>query len=377
MPHLRRSLTQRLAGRSVALALLAFTAGCTTEAQSDTPAAPPRVPVAAAQRLDIPLEATFTGRVEPIHRVDLQARVGGALEAVLFREGVAVRAGTPLFRLDTRPYEIAVRRAEAEVATVEAQLTRAQEEFARAERLAAADAVSTEEVDRRRSELASLTARFDAVRAAAADAALRLSWTTVRAPVSGTIGKAEVTVGNLVSAGPDNGTSLALLQSLDPVYVYFDLDPVTAERARTVGRRAWRAAVSPFEGGSTLDGPVDFVDNAVGAQTGTLKVRARIPNPAARLLPSAVVRVVFRYGVAENVTTVPEIAVGADQGTRYVLVARPDGTVEQRPVSVGAKAGSWRAVLDNAVQPGEQVVLPGFPGLRPGMKVTPEPEVVR
>ncbi|MEW6322458.1 MAG: efflux RND transporter periplasmic adaptor subunit [Acidobacteriota bacterium] len=378
MPHSRRFPTPRLTRAVVALTAVTFAAGCATQAQSDagTPR-PPRVAVAAAERQDVPLETTVTGRVEPVHRVDLRPRVGGALEAVLFREGAPVRAGTPLFRIDTRPYVIVLRRAEADVAAIEAQLTRARDEFARAERLAAADAVSTEEVDRRRSEVASLRAQLDAARAAAADAGLRLEWTTVRAPVSGTMGRAQVTIGNLVSAGPEGGTSLAVLQSLDPVHVYFDLDPATAARARTAGPQAWRATVTPFEGGPALEGPVDFVDSSVGAHTGTLKVRARISNPSARLLPSAVVRVVFRYGIARNVTMVPEVAIGADQDLRYVLVAGEDGTVERRRVAPGVKVGAWRAVLDDAVRPGDQVVLPGLPGLRPGMQVTPEPEVVR
>ncbi len=204
----RPPLVRGLAAATIA----ALAAGCTTRADSTAPAAPPRVGVALAEQKDIPLETTFTGRVEPVHRVELRSRVGGALDAVLFREGATVRAGAPLFQLDRRPYEIAVRRAEAEIATVEAQLTRAREEFARAERLAAADAVAVEEVDRRRSELATLAARLEAARAVAADAALNLDWTLVRAPVSGTIGRAEVTVGNLVTGGPGDGTRLALMR---------------------------------------------------------------------------------------------------------------------------------------------------------------------
>ena len=107
------------------------------------------------------------------------------------------------------------------------------------------------------------------------------------------------------------------------------------------------------------------MDNGVGLQTGTLKVRARLANPNGRLLPGAVVKVAFRYGTAERATVVPELAIGTDQGTRYVLVAGADGTVEYRPVSLGAKSGTWRVVND-AVRAGEQVVLPGLPGLRPG-----------
>jgi membrane fusion protein, multidrug efflux system len=361
---------------AVAVLGAALATGCTTQAQGPPTPAPPHVNGALAAARDMPLEATFSGRVEPIHRVELRSRVGGALDAVLYREGATVPAGMALFQIDRRPYEIALRRAQAEVASIEAQLTRAREEFDRATRLADADAVATEELDRRRSELASLTARLDAARAVTAEATLNLDWTVVRAPVDGAVGRADVTVGNLVTGGPGGGTRLALLQSLDPIYVYFDLDPVTAHAARITGQQAWRAIVSTFEDSTTVEGAVDFVDPAVGPQSGTLRVRARMPNARRRLLPSSVVRVVFRYGTASDVTVVPDVAIGSDQGTRYVLVAAPDGTLEQRPVSLGPKTGAWRALRTDTVTPGEQVVFPGLPGLRPGMKVHFQPEVL-
>ena len=134
--------------------------------------------------------------------------------------------------------------------------------------------------------------------------------------------------------------------------------------------------MSLFDGGATVTGPIDFVDNGVGMHTGTLKVRARLPNRDGRLLPGSVVKVAFRYGTADDATVVPELAIGTDQGARYVLVAGPDGTVEYRPVSLGAKVGPWRVVTD-AVRPGDRIVLPGLPGLKPGMKVNPVAEVVR
>ncbi|BCS35692.1 MexE family multidrug efflux RND transporter periplasmic adaptor subunit [Luteitalea sp. TBR-22] len=373
MPNTTRALI-RIVGAGV-LALISV--ACTTQARSgDAPAPPPTVRTVAATRQDVPLETTFTGRVEPIQRVELRARVGGALDAVLFKEGARVAAGAPLFRIDPRPYAIALTRAQAEQAGIEAQLARARQELARAERLVLQDAVAAEEVDRRRGEVAHLTARLEAARAAVADAALQLDFTTVRAPVAGTIGKLDVTRGNLVTGGPGNGTRLALLQSLDPIYVYFELDPTTAARARLAGQRAWLATVTPFEGGAPASGPIDFIDHSVGAQTGTLRVRARLPNPDGRLLPSSVVRVAFRYGTATRATVIPEVAIGTDQGERYVLVANASGIVEYRGIELGARVRDLRVVANDAVRPGEQVVLPGLP-IRPGTKVVPQPEAVR
>lgn len=362
-------------GGSIAAAVI-LTAACATEAESAPAAAAPRVAVVAAQRQSIALESTYTGRVDAVQTVELRPRVGGALDAVLFREGAAVRKGTPLFQIDRRPFAIALRRAEADSATVDAQLARAREELRRAERLVAVDAVSIEELERRRAEVVTLEGRRDAARAAVQDAALHLEFTTVQAPVDGRIGRAEVTPGNLVNGGPGSGTRLAVLHSIDPVYVYFELDPTTAAAAARQPRAAWSAAVSPLDGGDAITGPIDFVDNGVGPQTGTLKVRARLSNSGGRLLPGSVVRVAFRYGTADKATVVPELAIGTDQGARYVLVAGADGLVEYRPVAMGAKSGSWRVVHD-AVRPGDLVVLPGLPGLRPGMQVTPVEEVLR
>ena len=359
--------------RAVAAAML--TTACATQARSVSEPVVPSVGVVAAEHRDIPLETTFTGRVDAVHTVELRPRVSGALDKVLFREGAVVNRGAPLFEIDRRPYAIALRRAEAEAATVEAQLARAREELRRAERLAAADAVSVEELERRRAEVGTLEGRRDVSRAAVQDASLNLEFTTIAAPVDGRIGRAEVREGNLVNGAPGSATRLAVLHSIDPVYVYFELDPATAAGAMRTQPGSWRATVSPLDGGSSINGPIDFVDNGVGLHTGTLKVRARLANSAGRLLPGAVVRVALRYGTTENATVVPEVAVGTDQGGRYVLVAGADGTVEYRSVSLGSKSGTWRVVNDG-VRAGDSVVLPGLPGLRPGMKVNPVPEVV-
>ena len=366
----------RLFSALAAVAAVTLTAACATQAKSVGEPTTPSVGVVAAEHRDIPLETTYTGRVDAVHTVELRPRVGGALDKVLFREGATVRQGMPLFEIDQRPYLIALRRAEAEAATVDAQLARAREELQRAERLAAADAVSIEELERRRAEVGALEGRRDVARAAVQDATLNLEFTTVQAPVDGRIGRAEVTQGNLVSGGPGNGTRLAVLHSIDPIYVYFELDPTTAAAAMRNPRSAWGATVSMLDSGDALSGPIDFVDNGVGLQTGTLKVRARLANPDGRLLPGAVVKVAFRYGTADDATVVPELAIGTDQGARYVLVAGAGGTVEYRPVSLGAKSGPWRVVSD-AVRPGDQIIRPGLPGLRPGMKVNPVVEVVR
>jgi RND family efflux transporter MFP subunit len=357
--------------------VLASVSACRTSAQSTSVvAAPPTVAVVAAQQRDLPLEASFTGRIEAIRTVELRPRVSGALEQVMFREGTDVSTGTPLFVIDKRQYEIALRRAEADVATVNAQLSRAREEFERGERLVASDAMSVEELERRRAEVATLEGRVGVAREQMRDAALNLEFTTVYAPFNGRIGKAEVTGGNLVNGGAGSATRLAVLHSVDPIYVYFELDPTTAARALAQPRAGWRAVVMAFGQHTPVSGAIDFIDNGNDAETGTLKVRAKLPNAEGRLLPGSVVKVAFQYGVAARAIVVPELAIGTDQGSRFVFVVGDGDKVEYRPVSLGAKAGDWR-VINTAVHPGERIVLPGLPGLRPGMAITPKEEVLR
>ena len=373
----RRGVMSITIGTVVAIAALAGITGCATSAETTpTVAVPPTVAVVAAQQRDLPLEASYTGRVEAIRTVELRPRVSGALEQVLFREGTNVSSGAPLFEIDKRPYEIALRRAEADVATVNAQLSRAREELDRGERLVASDAISVEELERRRAEVATLEGRVAVAREQVRDAALNLEFTTVHAPFTGRIGKAEVTAGNLVNGAAGSATRLAVLHSVDPIYVYFELDPTTAARALNQPRGGWRAVVTTFGEDAPVSGPIDFMDNGIGADTGTLKVRARLSNVAGRLLPGSVVKVAFQYGVAARAVVVPELAIGTDQGSRFVFVAGGDGKVEYRPVSLGPKSGDWR-VINNAVRLGERIVIPGLPGLRPGMAITAKEEVLR
>jgi multidrug efflux system membrane fusion protein len=357
-------------------AAVMVTVACTTQAQSAAVPPLPNVGVVAAEHRSIPLERSYTGRVEAVDSVELRPRVSGALDAVLFREGAFVRRGTPLFQIDRRPYAIALRRAQADAATADAQLARAREELQRAERLAEADAVAVEELERRRAEVEALSGRRDAAHAAVQHAALDLEFTTVAAPVDGRIGRTEVTPGNLVNGSHADGTRLAVLHSIDPIDVYFELDPGTAAAAMRQERRQWSASVMALDGGAAVTGVIDFVDNGVGHQTGTLRVRARLLNSSGRLLPGTVVKVAFRYGTAEAATVVPDVAIGTDQAGRYVLVANTQGVVEYRAITPGAKAGAWRAVGDT-VRAGDHVVLPGLPGLRPGMKVNATTEVLR
>lgn len=373
-----RATRRGLIAAPLTVSVLAALMACTTRAEAPPPTAEaPRVSVVIAEARSLPQERGLTGRVSAVHAVDIRPRVSGALDAVLFTEGKSVARGTPLFVVDPRPYRIALQRAEAELTTIRAELEHARDELVRADRLAKADAVSLEELERRRADVTRLEARSSAAEAAVAHAALEMDFTTVRAPVSGRLGRAEVTIGNLVNGGPDSGTRLTVLHSIDPVHVYFELDPTTAAAARAIARGQWRAVIAPLDGGEPVTAPIDFVDNGVGAQTGTWPVRARVPNQDGRFLPGAVVRVTFRFGESAKTVVVPDVAIGTDQGTRFVLVATAENAVDYRTVTTGAKAGPWRAITNDAVRAGEAVILPGAPGIRPGITVAPVKEVLQ
>ncbi|MEJ8837459.1 efflux RND transporter periplasmic adaptor subunit [Ramlibacter sp. AN1133] len=367
-------------GLTLALSLLATVAIVACQpavgaagAGSAPAAAPlPMVQVAAVQQRAVKPQFAQVGRVEAAQRVEIRPRVGGPIEAVLFREGELVRAGQPLFRIDSRPFDVAVERARAELQLARARESLARSEGERAERLAVDQAISVEEVERRTAAHAEAAARSAAAQAALDAAALDREFTIIRAPVDGRIGRALVTAGNYVAAGA--GQPLANLSATAPLHVYFDIGDAALIRQIATQRKSgqWQARVLDSQGGSVLaTAPVDFIDNEMAGTTGTLRLRARLDTPPAGLVPGQFVRVQLA-GTASDTLLVPEKAIGVDQGQRFVLVVQADQQVAYRPVQAGAAHGELRAVA-SGLQPGEQVIVSGLMKIRPGMKVQVQP----
>jgi len=378
-PPPRRHLPATLAVGGLAVIAAAVLAACQpvlTEASAAAPAAaePPSVPVVRVRPAMLDAAVTQVARVEAAQRVDLQARVAGPIDAVLFREGETVRAGQPLFQIDPRPFDAAVARARADV-----QLARAREEVAateaeRARRLHAERAIAAEEMERRVAAHAEAAARRAAAEAALQAAQLDRDFTVVRAPIDGRIGRALVTAGNFVGAG-SHPTPLATIVSIAPLHVHVDV----AERALLerggVGQavKGWKARILDADGQRELaQGPIDFANHSIDAATGTVRLRARVDAPGARLMPGQYVRVQLATGVAEPSLVVPDKAIGTDQGRRFVLVVDDAGQVEYRAVGVGAAQGDHR-VVTAGLKAGERVIVSGLMRVRPGMTVKAQP----
>ena len=333
-------------------------------------AAAPAVAVAAAQQSSIAPEFAQIGRVEAAQRVEIRARVAGHIDAVLFRDGDIVRAGQPLFRIDARPFDVALDRARAELQLARAKESLARSEADRAQRLSRESAISAEELERRVAAHAEAAARAASAQAQMQAAALDREFSVITAPTTGRIGRALVTAGNFVAAG--GSQTLATIASVAPLHVYFDVgDPALVAQLAADRKQAWTAQVMDPQAGTLIAvAPVDFVDNEMASTTGTLRLRARIDKPVA-IVPGQFVRVQLA-GTASPTLLVPDKAIGSDQGKPFVLVVTAQQQTEYRSVNVGPLHGDKR-VVTSGIRAGEQVVVSGLMKIRPGMKVQPQP----
>lgn len=356
---------------ALAVAALLFLAGC-SKPQPAPP--PPEVTVAPVVNRQVAEWDEFTGHFEARQMVEVRARVSGFIQRVAFREGALVREGDPLFVIDPRPYDAEVARADAILEQARTQAQLATVELERAKRLVGTQAISREELDARTSGVAEASANVRAAEAALRTARLNLEWTTVRAPISGRVGRAQITVGNLVQAGP---SVLTTLVSVDPIYVYFDTDEQAYLRyVRTFGSSAsGTAARRPVqialagETGFPHEGTLDFVDNRVDPSAGTIRLRAVVSNGSGRFTPGLFARVRLASSAPHPAMLVQDQAIGTDQDRKFVLVLKGDSTVEYRPIQVGRLVDGLR-VVDSGLTAGDHVVINGLLRVRPGMRVT-------
>jgi RND family efflux transporter MFP subunit len=360
---------------SLAVLLALALAACR---QAPPPQSPPAVTVSPAIEREVADWDEFTGHFEAVDAVEVRPRVSGFLQRVAFAEGATVRQGDVLFTIDPRPYAAQVARAEAELERARTRSQLAAAELERAQRLVSTQAISREELDARASGRAESDAAVRAAQAALRAARLDLEWTVVRAPISGRVGRAEVTAGNLVQAGPPAATRLTTIVSLDPIYVYFDTDEQAylkyLHALRGTGSASGAGAGRPVQVGLASDsgfphqGRLDFVDNRVDPSAGTLRVRAVVANGARTFAPGLFARVRLVAGDRRPVTLIPDQAIGTDQDRKFVLVLKPDSSVEYRAVTVGRMVDGLR-IVQSGLKPGDEVVVNGLLRVRPGMKV--------
>lgn len=368
------------AGLSVLATAVISLQGGSAQATANSAPPAPQVSVAAVQETEITAWDEFSGRLEAVERVEVRSRVAGAVQAVHFREGALVRQGDLLITIDPAPYAAEVERAEAQVAAAQARQAQGQSEYARAQRLWEESAIAQRELEERANAARESGANLRAAQAQLQGARLNLSYTQVRAPVAGRIGKLEVTVGNLVAAGP-GAPVLTNLVSVSPIYASFDADEQVILRAlkdlpggtsaRTLIERIPVRMGTSAMSDEPYQGKLQLIDNQVDAKSGTIRLRAAFDNKDGALIPGQFARVRMGQAHTTRAVLVSERAVGTDQEKKFVLVVGEGNKAEYREVTLGASSNGLRIVL-NGLKPGERIVVNGLQRVRPGAVVQPQ-----
>jgi multidrug efflux system membrane fusion protein len=355
-------------------------------AQSTPPpnAAPPVTPVSVAvvEERDVAAWEEFSGRLEAVERVEVRSRVAGAVHAVHFREGALVKQGDLLITIDPAPYAAEVERAEAQVLAAQARLAFAKKEQERAQQLQLSNssAISQSTVDQRTGAYREAEGNLRAAQAALQSAQLNLGYTEVRAPVAGRVGKLEITVGNLVAAGP-GAPVLTTLVSVNPIYASFNageqvvlraLKPLGADaNAYTQIERIPVQMATTTSNGTPFQGRLQLIDNQVDARSGTVRVRAVFDNADGRLIPGQFARLRMGQAKTEPALMVSERAIGTDQSKKFVFVVDADNKAVYREVTLGASVDGLR-VVTSGLRHGERIIVNGLQRVRPGAPVAPE-----
>ena len=335
------------------------------------------VTVAAVEPRHVRLWSEFSGRLTAVDSAEVRPQVSGRITEIRFRDGQQVTAGDVLFVIDPRPYEAAVTKAEADLATAETNARLARVELDRASRLMNAQAVARDFYDQRANANGVAEAAIKSAQAALVQAKLDVDHAYIKAPISGRVSRAEITLGNLVQTTP--APLLTTIVSNNGIYADFDVDEQTYLR----GVRAHAKSVSqeqriPVELTLLSDrdhiypGTIESFDNQIATGTGTIRARARFNNEDGSLMPGMFASIRLASAVNNSALLVPEDAVGSDQSKRFVLVVNPRHKVEFREVALGQQVSGQRVVL-SGLRPGEQIIVDGLQRVQPGALVDPRP----
>ncbi|NLS16763.1 efflux RND transporter periplasmic adaptor subunit [Rhizobium sp. P40RR-XXII] len=350
-------------------------------AQALAQGAPPAPPVTVAKPIvrDVVDSDEFIGRFQAVDEVSVRSRVGGYLQEVHFKDGAMVKQGDLLFVIDQRPFITTLNESTASLEVAKSSLTLADAQFKRTESLSTTGSQSASTLDDRRRDLLSAQANVRGAQAAVDRANLDMDFTKITAPLSGRIDRRLISVGNLVQA---DQTVLTTIVSLDPIDFYFDVDE---RRLLSYADEARKNGSALQQGGGGLDvtvtiadqrqkpfkGKLDFAENRVDNETGTIRVRARFPNPDLTLQPGLFGRVQVRGSNSYKAILVPDEAIGSDQNQRVVYVADTAGNITPKPVRLGPKLYGYRVIRDGMTGD-ETIVVNGLMRIRPGAKVTPQ-----
>jgi len=380
--HRMTSTWQHLTPAGLFLLLAVFilvASGCAPQA-APAPQAP-QVSVAEAVQREVSDWDEFTGRIEAIESVEIRPRVSGYIERVAFLEGGTIRKGDLLFVIDPRPYRAELDKAEAELVRARASAELARNEVARGDRLLRAHAVSQEEYDQRVNAGRESEADVRAAEAAVETARLNLGFTRITSPIDGRAGKAEVTLGNLVTGGSASSTLLTTVVSIDPIYVAFEgdegvylkyaqLGQLRELRGSSSTRNTVRVALAN-ETDFPHQGELVFLDNQLNPATGTIRARALLDNHARQLTPGLFARVRLIGSENRPAVVIDDRAVGTDQSQKFVYVVGENNVVDYRVVKLGRLFDGLRIVEEGLI-PGERIVVNGLQRVRPGVTIAPQ-----
>jgi multidrug efflux system membrane fusion protein len=360
-------------------------------AAAPPPAAPPKVSVAHPESRDYVEADDYNGWIAADQSVEIRARVSGHLESINFTDGQLVKKDQVLFQLDARPFEADVARANDQLHIYEAQVVAAQKEENRLKELLSKGGSSQSQVDKAEADRISLEAQAEGARHSIDYAKLNLEYARITAPFAGRISDSALSVGNLVNAG-GSVPVLTTIVSIDPVYVKFSIDERAMQRymnmnmQKTEGSEprsgALKASQFPFqfrletEQGFPHEGILDFVDNQVDSQTGTINVRGTVPNPQGLFVPGSRVKIRVPLGASRSVALVPDTAILSDQDKRYVLVLDDKNVVQRRDISPGKLLDDgMRIVLPDAdgkgLSPDDWIIVLGIQSARINYPVEP------
>ncbi len=367
------------------LILLVFVPGCGRNVAPQPPPSP-AVTVAPVEQKEIVEWDEFTGRTEPVESVEVRPRVSGYIEAVKFQSGQLVKKGEVLFVIDPRWHKAEFDRLQAEVERTRVQLENAQREAGRTTQLLTNNAISTEEADARVARFHEAKAALLAAEAARDFAKLDLEYTQVRAPIDGRVSRALLTEGNYVSGVAGSATKLTTLVSVNPVYVYADIDEDTLLKFNTLAREK-KLETNPDgkipvelqlgdEQSFSNHGYIESFDNRLDPNTGSIILRAVFPNEAGRIVPGLFARIRIPLSERRPALLVEERAVGTDQAQKYVLTVTQTNTVAYQPVTLGP-AVEGKRIVRSGLQGDERVVVNGLQRVRPGMPVKPQLELAQ
>lgn len=352
----------------LAAAVLLATAACSRSTTASLTAPTVPVSVATVEQKTVPVEVRGIGTVEAYSTVSIKAQVAAELTAVHFQEGQDVRAGDLLFSLDRRPFEAALRQAEANLARDIAQAEQAHAQARRYVQLREEGVAAEAQTEQFEAEARALDATVQADRAAVERARLNLEYCTIRSPLDGRTGRLMVHVGNLVKASDD--PALVVINQVNPIYASFALpEQYLADVKKYMAAGTLKVeAAGRDQPGRPERGRVSFVDNTVDTATGTIRLKGVFPNAEKRLWPGQFVDVVLTLTETPNAIVVPAPALQESQAGEFVYVVKTDGTVESRPVETGQTVAGL-TIVKQGLRAGEIVVTDGQLRLIPGAKV--------